>query len=108
MDDEHNESSNQFFIKDEEKWLESERYKADIERLKTEKYSELGYKLIDSYKEYVSSGRRTITVAVFIFIGLIFFTMAVLTYFDKINGETFAFVTGTIIGYIISILKQST
>jgi hypothetical protein len=32
--------------------------------------------------------------------------MAFLTYSGKVGGETFAFVTGTIVGYIISVLKQ--
>jgi len=108
MNEEQQEIEPQYLIKDEQKWLEAEKYKTDIEKLKTEKYSELGFKAIDAIKEYVISGRRNITAAVFIFIGLIFFTMAVLTFFGKINGETFAFVSGTIIGYIISILKQST
>lgn len=96
-----------FFIKDEQKWLEVEKYKVDVAKLQTEKYLEIGNKLIDSYKEYATSGRRIITTAVFLFIALIFVSMAILTYFDKVTGETFAFVTGTIVGYIISILKQN-
>ena len=105
---EEQENEPQYLIKDEQKWLEVEKYKADVERYKTEKYLELGNKAIDAIKEYVITGRRNITIAVFIFIGLIFFSMAFLTYFGKVSGETFALVVGTIIGYIISLLKQST
>jgi hypothetical protein len=104
--DQEEESGYQFFIKDEQKWLEVEKYKADIEKQKTEKLLELGSKGIDAYKEFAMIGRRNITVAVFIFIGIVYASMAVLTYFGKVNGETFALVTGTIIGYLISILKQ--
>jgi hypothetical protein len=108
MDDEQHYNEPEYFIKDEQKWLEAEKYKADIEKLKIEKYSELGYKTIDSIKEYVIKGQRNITIAGFILIGLIFVSMAGLTYYGKVGGETFALATGTIIGYIISILKQGT
>jgi hypothetical protein len=107
MDDQFDECEPQYLIKDETKWLEVEKYKADVSKFQTEKYLEIGNKLIDSYKEYATSGRRMITTAVFVFIALIFVSMAILTFFDKVNGETFAFVTGTIVGYIISILKQN-
>lgn len=107
MDDEFDEAEPQYLIKDEAKWLEVQKYRIDLEKYQTEKYLELGNRLVDSYKEYATSGRRMITTAVFIFIAIIFIAMAVLTFFGKVSGETFAFVTGTIVGYIISILKQN-
>jgi hypothetical protein len=97
----------EFFIKDEEKWVEVEKYKADVEKLKIEKYTDLINKGIISFKEYATTGRRNITIAVFLLILFIFISMAFLTYLGRVSGETFAFVTGTIIGYIISILKQN-
>ena len=54
----------------------------------------------------MTAARRLMTFAVFTFIAIIFFSMAILTFYNKISGETFAFVAGTIVGYIISILKQ--
>jgi hypothetical protein len=38
------------------------------------------------------------------FVGIIFLVTAFLTYLGKIGGETFSFVAGTIVGYIISLL----
>jgi hypothetical protein len=104
MDEDHQDGS-LFFIKDEQKWLEIEKAKLENEKFNTERYIEFGNGVISAYKEYVSSGRRTITIASFIFIGLIFVSMAFLTFYGKLNGETFAFVTGTIVGYIINLLK---
>ncbi len=97
-----------YLIKDEQKWLEVEKYKADIEKYKTEKYIEIISEAIGSYKEYAAKGKRNITIGVFVLVAIIFLAMAFLTGVGKVGGETFAFVTGTIVGYIISILKQST
>jgi hypothetical protein len=105
-DEESGETQLQFFIKDEQKWLEVEKYKANVEKYKTEKYVELLNKGLEAFKEYATRTKRNITIGVFVLITLIFFSMATLTYFGKVGGETFAFVTGTIIGYIISVLKQ--
>ena len=107
MEDEEQDEP-RYLIKDEEKWFEIEKYKAEIEKYKTEKYIEVINNAIGAYKDYTVRSKRTITFGVFILITLIFFSMAILTYFNKVGGETFAFVTGTIIGYIISILKQGT
>ena len=95
-----------YLIKDEQKWLEVEKYKADLEKYKTDKYVELLNDAINAIKEYTLRSKRTITIAVFIFIAIIFVTMAILTYYGRVGGETFAFVAGTIIGYIISLLRQ--
>ena len=95
-----------FVVEDADKWAEIERYRADIEKQKVETYAAVAEKIIDSYKEYSWKGRRSLTLMTGALITAIFVAMAVLTYCGKVGGETFAFVTGTIIGYIISLLKQ--
>ena len=105
MEDMQHEIEPQYLIRDEQKWLDAEKYKADVERYQTEKYCEVINKAIDAIKEFTIKGKRNITIAVFTFVALIFFTMALLTYYDKISGETFVFVAGTIVGYIIGMLK---
>ncbi len=92
---------------DPEKWAEVQKYLADVEKEKTAIYSDIANNLIDSVKQYSEKRRQNITFMVASLIGLIFISMAYLTYLDKVGGETFAFVTGTIVGYIISLLKQN-
>jgi len=49
-----------FFIKDEQKWLEVEKYKADIEKYKTEQYIGIINKGIESFQLYILLSALTI------------------------------------------------
>ena len=87
-----------------EERMEAEKLRYEIIKYQTDKYTEAFNNLVNALKEYYTKGRKLITLSAFILIGIIFATMAFLTYYKIIGGETFAFVSGTIVGYIISLL----
>jgi hypothetical protein len=60
--------------------------------------------LVNAVKDYYIRGRKLLTLSAFTLIATIFCVMAFLTFIGRVGGETFAFVTGTIVGYIISLL----
>jgi hypothetical protein len=62
--------------------------------------------LMDWYPKAIGKGKRDITFFFGGFLILIVLTMAVLTLYDKISGETFAFVVGALIGYIFAFLTK--
>jgi hypothetical protein len=97
MDEEEKSSKNEIDIEAEKIWSEVEKYKAD-------KISEGFSKLIDAFREYYLKTVRITLLAAWIIICLIFLATALLTYLGKVSGETFSFVAGTIVGYIISLL----
>jgi|GEM_PF-1014355 hypothetical protein len=83
---------------------EVEKYKADKTSESVSKLVDAFNKLVDAFKEYYLKTTRTTLLAAWILVGIIFLVTAFLTYLGKIGGETFSFVAGTIVGYIISLL----
>jgi hypothetical protein len=79
-------------------WSETEKYKY-------EKISEAFNNVVKALKDYYLKGKTILSLSAFILIAVIFCTVALLTWFGRISGETFAFVSGTIVGYIITLLK---
>jgi hypothetical protein len=79
-------------------WSETEKYKYD-------KISDAMYNFVNTVKDYYLKGKIIHSISSFILVGIIFGTVAFLTWLGKISGETFAFVSGTIVGYIITLLK---
>ena len=49
---------------------------------------------------------KTLTLALYIFLGFIITVLAILVYADKLNGETLAFLVGSVIGYLFALMKQ--
>ena len=84
--------------------LEATRIQAQTTRYQTDKIVEAFNNLVNAFKDYYLKGHRLLTLSAFTLIALIFCVIAFLTYMGRVGGETFAFVTGTIVGYIISLL----
>ena len=84
--------------------IEAQKIWSEVEKYKVDKISESVSKLIDAFKEYYLRTARITSLSAWIILGLIFSVTAFLTYLGKIGGETFSFVAGTIVGYIISLL----
>jgi len=82
--------------------VELERLK--VERYKVDRFYEVASKVIDAFKEYYLKTARIILLSAWIIICIIFIVTACLTYLGKVGGETFSFIAGTIVGYIISLL----
>lgn len=62
--------------------------------------------LMEWYPKAVGKGKRDVTLFFVALIGLIVFGMGILTYFDKVSGDSFVFVIGALIGYIFAFLQK--
>jgi hypothetical protein len=93
-------------VETEEDEYELEKVKiwSETEKYRTEKIVGVINNVVSSIKEYYATAHKHIIIATFILIGVIFSTVAMLTFFGIVKGETFAFLAGTIIGYIISLV----
>jgi len=84
--------------------IEALKIQSEREKYIVDKISESVSKIVDAFKEYYLKTTRTTLLAAWVLVGIIFLVTAFLTYLGKIGGETFSFVAGTIVGYIISLL----
>ena len=50
---------------------------------------------------------KTMAIIAVIVVALIIVSSAVLTYFEKIDGSTFAFLLGLIVGYVLTFVKDT-
>jgi hypothetical protein len=85
----------------------------ELEKVRQETTKYIGDKLYDgfmelskTYKEYVIGKATRITIPLYILLGVVFVTMAVLTFFGKVGGESMVFLAGAVVGYIISLLSE--
>ncbi|MEB3780552.1 MAG: hypothetical protein GSR85_10060 [Desulfurococcales archaeon] len=88
------------------RWVDVELRKIDAEKEKVKAYVELAKESIDSLKDYYLKKIPRITIPAYILIGAVVIGATGLTWLGKISGETFAFLMGTVVGYIISLLSK--
>lgn len=50
---------------------------------------------------------KTMGIIAVIVVGLIIISAAILTYFEKIDGSTFTFLLGLIVGYVLTFVKET-
>jgi len=84
--------------------IEATKIWAETTKYQTDKIVEAFNTLVNAFKDYYLKGHRLLTLSAITLIAMIFCVMAFLTFSGRVGGETFAFVTGTIVGYIISLL----
>jgi len=48
---------------------------------------------------------RKLTLSLLIFLGLVIFAMALLTYFGKVSGDALLFLVGIVVGYLINMIQ---
>jgi len=85
----------------------------ELEKVRQETTKYIGDKLYDgfmelskTYKEYIIGKATRITIPLYILLGIVFVTMAVLTFLGKVGGESMVFLAGAVVGYIISLLSE--
>jgi len=83
---------------------EVELKRLEVERYKADKVYEGFSLLVEAFKEYYLRTGKMMVLSAWIAITIIFVLSAYLTYLGKVSGETFSFIAGTIVGYIISLL----
>ena len=62
--------------------------------------------LLKWYPKATGEGKKVVTTYFVVLIGLIVLGMGILTFFDKVSGDSFVFVVGALIGYIFAFLQK--
>jgi hypothetical protein len=65
--------------------------------------SEFDYKVKRDTNE--GSHNRKLTFSLLIFLGLVIFAMAFLTYFGKVSGDALLFLVGIVVGYLMNMIQ---
>jgi len=86
--------------------LEVRLKEIEVEREKTRDYVELAREGMNTFKDYYLKKIPRATMPAYILIAVVVVGAIVLTWLGKISGETFAFLMGTIVGYMISLLSK--
>jgi len=86
--------------------IELEKVRQETTKYLGDRVYEGVMELVKAYKEYVVTRATRITLPLFVLLGIVFASMAVLTFFGKISGESMVFLSGAIVGYIISLLSE--
>jgi hypothetical protein len=58
------------------------------------------------YPKATGEGKKTVVTYFVVLMGMVVLGMGVLTYFDKVSGDSFVFVIGALIGYIFAFLQR--
>ena len=78
----------------------------EVEREKIKAFAKIAEEGMGSLKDYYLKKILRTTIPAYILIGAVVIGATVLTWLGKVGGETFAFLLGTIVGYIISLLSK--
>lgn len=87
-------------------WAEVEKAKIDAQNKQIDKISQIINNITASFKDYYMKKTARATYPAYIMIGMIAIIAGILAWTGKISGETFAFLGGSIVGYLISILSK--
>jgi len=88
------------------KWIEVRLKEIEVERERAKGYIELAREGVNSLKDYYLRKIPRTTIPAYLIVAVIVFGAIALTWLGKVSGETFAFLMGTIVGYIISLLSR--
>ncbi len=88
------------------KWIDVELKKIESEREKTKALTELAREGMNTLKDYYLRRIPRTIIPAYILIGIVVVGATVLTWLDKVGGEAFTFLMGTVVGYIISLLSK--
>ena len=81
-------------------WAEVEKKRLEVQKYQIDKVDAIVRDIAKIAKEYYGRKTMNITLISFIMIGGIAFAAGLLTFIGRLSGETFAFLAGSIVGYI--------
>lgn len=91
---------------DPKTWAEVVSRVLEVEREKVKAIENAVNVAVGSLKEYFLEKATRISVPAYALVGAVVIASALLTWHGKLGGETFAFLMGTVVGYIISVLSK--
>lgn len=90
------------------KWVEVKLREIEVERENVRTFVELIKEGVNTLKDYYLRKIPRATTPAYILVGAVVIAATVLTWLGKVGGETYAFLMGTVVGYIISLLSKHT
>jgi len=90
------------------KWINAKLKEIETQREMTKAFINLAREGMNSLKDYYLKKIPRATLPAYILIATVVIGATVLTWLGKVNGETFAFLMGTVVCYIISLLANHT
>lgn len=88
------------------KWIDIKAKELEIQKENVKAFIELLKEGVNSLKDYYLKKIPRTTLPTYILISIVIVGAIILTLLGRISGETFAFLMGTIVGYIISLLSK--
>ena len=89
------------------KWVDVKLREIEAEREKARAPVELAREGTNSLKDYYLRKIPRATMPAYILIGAIVVGATILTWLGRVGGETFAFLMGTVVGYIFPVVGTS-
>ena len=86
--------------------IELEKTRQETSKYVADKLYQGFSELVTAYKDYIVKKATRITIPLYILLIIVFVGSALLTYTGHISGEAMVFLTGAIVGYIISLLSE--
>lgn len=90
------------------KWIDVRLREIETEKEKTEVFAELAKEAMNTLKDYYLKKIPKISLPAYILVGIVVGAVTFMTWLNKVSGETFAFLMGTVVGYIITLLSKRT
>ncbi len=91
---------------DSKTWAEVRLKEIEVQRETVRVLEALAKDLSNTLKDYYLRKIPRTTIPAYTIAGLVVLSSTILTWYGKLGGETYAFLMGTIIGYIISLLSR--
>jgi len=88
------------------KWVDAKLKEIEADKEKAKAFIELAREAMTHAKEYYLRKIPRATLPAYMLIGVVVVGAIILTLLDRVSGETFAFLMGTIVGYVISLLSK--
>ena len=89
-------------------WVDIEKQRIDVEKQKLKSLNDIVTFGVNKLEEYYLKKMPKLVWPVYGIMGLVILASGYLTYQGRISGDTFAFLMGTIAGYLISVISKHT
>jgi len=93
---------------DSKTWADIQSKWIEVEREKNRALIELAGEVVNNLRDYYLKKTTRATIPAYVLIATVVIGAIALTWLGRVSGETFSFLMGTIVGYIISLLSKHT
>ena len=91
---------------DAKTWAEVEKARIEVERMRSERMLRGSLSSCECFQGLLCKEGDTLALSAWVIVGGIVLGAGVPTFVGKISGETFAFLAGSVVGYVITVLSR--